>query len=75
MSKYPMPRNRKDFEEMLVNAFDLGMSCAYGVEHTELSDDENVLRNRFKAVIQGKIEDMSTIYNGERTFIERDIDD
>ena len=36
MSKFVMPRKRKDLENMLVDAFALGMSCGYGVEHTEL---------------------------------------
>ena len=71
MSKYKMPKDRKRFEDMLVNAFDMGMTCGYGVEHTELAEDESVLRNRFRAMIQGKVEDMSTIYNGEMTTIEK----
>lgn len=71
MNKISMPKNRKDFEDMLVNAFNTGMSCGYAVEHTELSDDERVYRNRYRAYIQGKINSMSEIINDEKTFTER----
>lgn len=71
MSKYIMPKKRKDFENMLVNVFMLGMNCGYGVEHTELSYDENVYRNRFRALIQGKINCMDEIIDNERTYNER----
>ena len=71
MSKFIMPRKKKDLEEMLVNAFDMGMQCAYGVEHTEKANDEEILRNRYRALIQGKINGMSDIVNNEKTFVER----
>lgn len=71
MSKFVMPRKRKDFEDMLVDAFVLGMSCGYGVEHTELSDDERIYKNRYRAFLQGKINSMSEIVNDEKTYVER----
>ena len=71
MSKYKMPKKRKDFEEMLVLAFDMGMQCAYGVEHTEKGNDEKIYRERYKALIQGKINSMSESINGEKTYTER----
>lgn len=71
MSKYIMPKKRKDFEETLLNAFDMGMQCGYAVEHTELSNDERVYRERYRALIQGKINNMDECINGEKTFAER----
>lgn len=71
MSKFTMPRKRKDFEEMLMFAFDMGMQCGYTVEHTELSDDERIYRDRYRALIQGKINNMDEIINDEKTFTER----
>ena len=71
MSKYRMPKNRKEFEKMLINAFDMGMECGYAVEHTEKSDDEKVLRNRYRALVQGKISSMSEAVDDEKTFTEK----
>lgn len=71
MSKIIMPKNRKDFEDILVNAFHMGMTCGYAVEHTELSDDEKVYQDRYRAYIQGKISSMSEFVNDEKTFTER----
>ena len=71
MSKFVMPKRRKDFEDMLVNAFDMGMECSYAVEHTEKSDDEKIYQNRYRALMQGKINSMSETINGEKTFTER----
>lgn len=71
MRKYAMPKNRKQLEEMLMSAFDMGMTSAYAVEHTEMSDDEEILRDRYKAMIQGKCENMHTIIDGKMIYIER----
>ena len=73
MAKKKMPKTRKEFEDALVNAFDMGMrcGCGCGVEHTEASDDEKVYRNRYRALIQGKIGSMSEYINDEKTFTER----
>lgn len=71
MSRYKMPKKRQDFEDILVLAFDIGMQCGYGVEHTEKSDDERIYRNRYRALIQGKISSMDECLNGEKTFVER----
>lgn len=71
MCKFTMPRKRKDFEEMLVLAFDMGMQCGYAVEHTELSNDERIYRERYRALIQGKINNMDEVINDEKTFTER----
>lgn len=71
MSKYKIPRKREDFEEMLVLAFCTGMTCGYGVEHTELTNDERIYRERYRALLQGKINSMSECFNGEKTFTER----
>lgn len=71
MSKFVMPTKRKDFEDMLMLAFDMGMQCGYAVEHTEKSDDEAIYRNRYRALIQGKINSMNEILNDEKTFTER----
>lgn len=72
--KYLIPKNRQQFENMLVNAFEIGMSCGYAVEHTNLSEDERVYSNRYRALIQGKIKDMSEIVNDEKTYIEQHIE-
>lgn len=71
MSKQRMPKNKKEFENSLVSAFCLGMQCGYSVEHTDLSNDEKVLENRFRALIQGKINNMSEIYNEEKLYCEK----
>ena len=70
-----MPKNRKEYEAALLSAFDMGMNCAYAVEHTERSDDERIYRNRYKALIQGKIKGMDEVINNEKTFTERSIPD
>ena len=75
MSKYNMPKNRKQFEDMLVNAFEMGITCGYGVEHEDLSNDENVFKNRFRAYIQGKISSMNECIDGEKTYLERVLDE
>lgn len=74
MSKFKMPKRRKDFENMLVNAFVSGMNCAYSVEHTECSDDEKVLMNRYRALIQGKINSMNEVWNDERIYLEKQLE-
>lgn len=33
-SKIKMPKNRKEFEQALMDAFEAGCSYGYGVEHT-----------------------------------------
>lgn len=71
MSRYKMPKNRKQFEEMLLNAFYMGMQCSYCVEHTEKSTDERIYRDRFRALIQGKINTMSEYIDGEKLYTER----
>lgn len=71
MGKVKMPKNKHNLEDMLVNAFLMGMTSGYGVAHEELSDDERIYANRYRALIQGKIEDMSEIVNGEKTYTER----
>lgn len=70
MSKQRMPKRRDEFEDSLVSAFCLGMQCGYSVEHTDLSNDEKVLENRFRALIQGKINNMSEIYNEAMIYCE-----
>ena len=59
--QYRMPKTRKEYEEALLNAFDMGMRCGYAVEHTELSVEERILRERYLALIQGKIKNMAYI--------------
>ena len=71
MGRYTMPKRRSDFEEMLVEAFATGMNCGYAVEHTQLSEDEMVYINRYRAYIQGKISSMGEQYNNEKTYCER----
>lgn len=69
--KTTMPKNKKELEEMLMNAFQSGMVSGYAVDHEHLSDDETVLQNRYKAFIQGKIGSINEIYNGELTTCEK----
>lgn len=71
MSKYKMPKNRKQFEAALISAFEIGMCCAYGVEHEDLRRDEEIYSKRFVAFIQGKINSMNECFNGEKTYLER----
>lgn len=71
MSKWLISRNRKDFENSLVNAFMQGMICGYAVDHEHLVDDERVYENRFRAYISGKINCMSEIYNNEKITMEK----
>lgn len=66
-----MPKNKSNLEEMLLSAFQQGMICGYGVAHEELSDDERIYVSRYRALIQGKIENMSETVNGEKTYTER----
>lgn len=71
MNKQRVPKRRDEFENSLVSAFCLGMQCGYSVEHTELSNDEKVLENRYRALVQGKINSMSEIYNEEKLYCEK----
>ena len=71
MSKQRMPKRRDEFEDSLVSAFCLEMQCGYSVEHTNLSNDEKVLENRYRALLQGKINSMSEIYNEEKLYCEK----
>lgn len=71
MSKYKMPKNRKEFESALTSAFEIGMSCAYGVQHEYLRSDEEIYSKRFVAFIQGKINSMNECFNNEKTYLER----
>lgn len=71
MGRAKMPKNRKDLENMLMSAFESGMTSGYAVDHEHLIDDESVLQNRYKAYIQGKIGSMTEYYNGEMICCER----
>lgn len=36
-----MPKNRREYEFMLLNAFHTGMTAGYGIEHTNITEEEN----------------------------------
>lgn len=71
MKRYKMPKNRREYEFYMLNAFMMGMNCGYAVEHTELSNEERIYRERFKALIQGKINSINDIIDNDALFIER----
>ena len=66
-----MSKNKEEFEELMLNAFRTGMTCGYAVEHAELSTDEEVYTERFRAYLRGDISSMSEPYNNRLTYTER----
>lgn len=41
------PKNRKQYELDLLFAFDLGMTCGYGIEHSDISNEERNAMKKF----------------------------
>ncbi len=42
-----MSKTRKEFEYMLLRAFDYGLTVGYGIEHTNLCEQEMEARKEF----------------------------
>lgn len=42
-----MPKNKKKLEQMLLIAFQEGMNAGYGIEHTDIINEERKANKRF----------------------------
>ena len=57
MKKFRMPKTRKEFETDMILAFQAGMTAGYGIEHTNINEEENAAvidfanRNGFKTYL------------------------
>ena len=41
MKKFRMPKTRKEYETDMILAFRAGMNAGYGIEHTNITEEEN----------------------------------
>ena len=42
-----MPKNKKELERMLLQVFQAGMNAGYGIEHTDIINEERKASKRF----------------------------